>query len=185
MIATARRFYDAKLQMNTGGNLSARFPGKDLMIVKAREVSFLHLDEDTLVTCDFDGNLIEGEIKPSKEALLHGAIYKAVPWVQAVMHCHSPWATGWAASGKALQFSTYHSALKLKAPVPTFDSESYAVPKEYFPRILAHFEAYPDARAFLLKGHGQVALGASVWEAAFNAELVEETAWIALVSRRD
>jgi L-ribulose-5-phosphate 4-epimerase len=183
LIAATKRFYKAKFQMGNGGNVSARVPGKDLMIVKATEVAFSELSEETLITCDFDGKIIEGAKKPSKESLLHGALYKKVPWAQAIMHCHSPWATGWAASHTELEWATYHSELKLKAPVPVFDSQSYAVPVEYFPKILAHFDRFPDARAFLLKGHGQVALGVSVWDAAFNAEFVEETAQIAVISR--
>jgi L-ribulose-5-phosphate 4-epimerase len=181
LIAAAKRFYAAKFQMGNGGNMSARIPGKDLMLVKATEVSFSELSDDTLIVCDFDGKAVEGAFKPSKESLLHGALYRKIPWCMAIMHCHSPWAVGWAASGKDLEFATYHAALKLKAPVRVFDTKSYAVPADYFPRILSFFDEFPEARAFLLKGHGQVALGKDVWDAAFNAELVEETAQIAVI----
>lgn len=183
LIESAHRFYNAKFQMSNGGNLSARIPGEEFMIVKATDVSFGQLSEETLVITDFDGNIVSGSLKPSKEALLHGALYKKVPWANAIMHCHSPWATGWAASNSQLEFSTYHSALKLRGPVPVFDTNSYAVPKECFPQILHHFDEYPEDRGFLLKGHGQVALGKTVLDAANNAELLEETAKIATIAK--
>ncbi|MFP3040636.1 class II aldolase/adducin family protein [Treponema primitia] len=182
LIAAAKRFYEARFQLGNGGNLSARYPGKEWMIVKGTDVAFSEVSEKTLVITDFNGALVSGSIKPSKEALLHGALYRRLPDVQAIMHCHSPWATGWAASGKPLEFATYHSKLKLKGEVPVFDSGTYAVPEDFFPTILAHFDRYPEARAFLLKGHGQLAVGKNVWDAAYNAELVEETAQIGVIS---
>jgi L-ribulose-5-phosphate 4-epimerase len=182
LAAAARRFYDVRFQTGNGGNLSARYPGREWMIVKGTDVAFSEISEKTLVITDFDGKTISGSIKPSKETLLHGALYRRLPEVQAIMHCHSPWATGWASTGKALEFSTYHSKLKLKGEVPVFDSGTYAVPESFFPVILAHFNQYPEARAFLLKGHGQVAVGKNVKDAAYNAELVEETAQIAVIA---
>jgi L-ribulose-5-phosphate 4-epimerase len=135
-----------------------------------------------LVVVDFDGRVISGSIKPSKETFLHGALYRRLPEVKAIMHCHSPWATGWASTEKPLEFATYHSGLKLKGEVPVFDSGTYAVPETFFPVILAHFDKYPEARAFLLKGHGQLAVGKNIKDAAYNAELVEETAQIAVIA---
>jgi L-ribulose-5-phosphate 4-epimerase len=181
LASAAKQFYSARLQTGNGGNLSARCPGKDWMIVKGTDIAFSEVSEQTLVVTDFDGKLISGSIKPSKEALLHGALYRRLPEAGAIMHCHSPWATGWASTGKALEFATYHSKLKLRGEVPVFDSGAYAVPEAFFPVILALFDQCPEAQAFLLKGHGQVTLGKNIREAAYNAELVEETAQIAVI----
>ncbi len=182
LAAAAGEFCDKKLQLGNGGNLSMRIPGKDLMVVKGSDVAFSQISRSKLVVADFDGNVVEGEIKPSKESLLHGAIYKKMPGVGAVMHCHSPWATSWAALRRDLPAATYHSVLKLGGPVPAFDSGSYVVPKEFFPEILSCLERNPKLKAFLLTGHGQVAMGKNMAEAKFLAELVEETAQIAILS---
>ena len=175
----AGKFYRLRYQMSNGGNLSVRIPGRSLMMVKGTDVAFDAVCSRTLVITDFDGNIVEGDIKPSKEALLHGAIYRAVPWANAVMHCHSPYATAWAANHDLLTFATHHSEMKLGGYVPVFDTHSYAVPKEYFPEILKLFEERPEAKAFLLRAHGQVTLGKDMREAAYLAEQVEETAQIA------
>ena len=178
----AEKFYRLRYQMSNGGNLSVRLPGKDLMLVKGTDVAFDEVGAETLVITDFDGTVVEGNIRPSKEALLHGAIYRAVEGVNAIMHCHSPFATAWAAGHEELEFSTHHSGLKLGGKVPVFDTHSYAVPKEYFPQILDFFAGNPEANAFLLRGHGQVTAGADMREAAYLAELVEETAQISILS---
>lgn len=181
---TAEKFYTLGYQRSNGGNLSVRIPGKDLMLVKGTDVAFDELCADHLVITDFDGNVIEGTIRPSKEALLHGALYRAVPEANAILHCHSPYATAWAAEHEVLDFSTHHSALKLAGEVPVFDSHSYAVPKAYFPQIIQFFETHPGANAFLLRAHGQVTLGKDLRTAAHLAELVEETAQISILSQR-
>lgn len=175
----ASKFYTLRYQMSNGGNLSVRLPGTDWMLVKGTDVAFDEVSPETLVITDFDGNVIEGSIKPSKEALLHGAIYRGVEGVHAIMHCHSPYATAWAAGHEELKFSTHHSEMKLKGRTPVFDTHSYAVPKEYFPPILKFFADNPGVNSFLLRGHGQVTVGKDMREAGYLAELVEETAQIA------
>lgn len=177
----ARKFYKLRYQMNNGGNLSIRVPDKDWMIVKGTNVSFEEVCIDNLVITDFDGNVIEGGIKPSKEALLHGAIYKSRPKAMAIMHCHSPYAVALANKHTEFRFTTYHSTLKLFGKVAVFDTQSYAVPKERFPEILEFLKEDTKYNSFLLKGHGQVTIGANMREAAYLAELVEETAQIALL----
>lgn len=178
LVRAAKKFYELRYQMSNGGNLSVRVPGHDWMLVKGTDVAFDEVTAETLVLSDFDGNIIEGDIRPSKEALLHGAIYREVKGAEAIMHCHSPYATAWAADHDDLEFATHHSGMKLGGRVPVFDTHSYAVPREYFPMILDAFRENSDMNAFLLRGHGQVTVAGSMRQAAYLAELVEETAMI-------
>ncbi len=180
--AAAHKFYRLRYQMGDGGNLSVRVPDAPLMIVKGTDVSFEEVSAKTLVLCDFDGTVQAGEIRPSKEALLHGALYRCLPEIGAVMHCHSPWATAWAAGHDELALSTHHAELKFFRQVPVFDTRSYAVPKEFFPQITGYFQAEPRRNAFLLRMHGQVTMAKDMRKAAYLAELVEETAQIAILS---
>lgn len=110
------------------------------------------------------------------------ALYRFFPELNCIVHCHSPWATSWAATLKELPHATYHSAIKLGAVISVFDTGSYLVPVEFFPKIIETLHANMNPKAFLLKGHGQIALGATPYEAFYNAELVEETAHIAIAS---
>lgn len=177
----AKKMYDLRYEMSNGGNLSLRIPGKDWMLVKATDVAFDEIAVSSLVITDFDGNLIEGDKKASKESLLHGALYKAFPSVGAIMHCHSPYATAWAVGHDSLKFATHHALQKLGA-CPVFDTHSYVVSKDYFPEIVHSFQSMPTMKAFLLRGHGQVTVGSNIRDATYLAELVEETAQISILA---
>ena len=103
LVIACKRAYTRGIQTGSGGNVSARVPGKDLMIVKASGSSFIDSTPDGFVITDFDGNLVEGEGKPTREALLHGLLYRICPKVNAVVHTHSPYSIAWASTGKALK----------------------------------------------------------------------------------
>ncbi len=182
LIRTAKKMYSLRYEMSDGGNMSARIPGTEYMIVKGTNVSFEITDMASLVVTDFDGNIIEGEKKPSKESLLHGALYKKLPELGAIMHVHSPYANAWADAHTELEFATYHSEIKLKRFCPVFDAESYVVPTSYFPIIMKAFDEHPDMNSFILRKHGTVALGKNIESATYLAELVEETAQIAVLA---
>ena len=182
IILAARKMYNFRYEMSDGGNLSVRVPGKNWMIVKGTNVAFDEVDATSLVVVDFDGNIVEGSVKPSKESLLHGAIYKALLHVNAIMHCHSPFATAWAAEHESLEFSTYHAREKLGF-CPVLDTHSYVVPREFFPSIIELFKENEKMKSFILRGHGQVTVGITMRNASYLAELVEETAQISVLSR--
>jgi L-ribulose-5-phosphate 4-epimerase len=86
----------------TSGNLSARVPREDLMVIKASGVPFDDLTPDAMVVCDFGGRLVEGALAPSSDAATHGHVYAALPDVGGVVHTHSAYATAWAARGEAI-----------------------------------------------------------------------------------
>lgn len=181
MILAAARAYTRGIQTGSGGNFSARLPGENLMILKSSGGSFMDANRENLLITDFEGKLVAGQGKPTREALLHGLVYKIAPRVNGIMHCHSAWSIGWAATKKDLDQVTYHQQLKFGCPIPVLDVKSPIVRAEDFPAIEALFEKYPQLPAFLLVDHGVVAVGDSIINAEHNAELVEETAQVAFL----
>ena len=181
MILAASRAYTRGIQTGNGGNFSARIPGENLMVLKSSGGSFMDANHDNLLITDFDGKLVEGKGKPTREALLHGFVYKVAPQVNGVMHCHSPWAIGWASTKKDLDKVTHHLQLKFKCPIAILDVKTPVVAAEDFPMIEELFEKYPQLPAFLLVDHGVVAVGDNIINAEHNAELVEETAQVAFL----
>ena len=183
LVKCCRRCSDRGMQTGNGGNISIRISDNS-MLIKASNCSFFDCNVDNFVLTDFSGTPIGTSQKPSKESILHGFIYTIRPDINAIVHCHSPWATGWSATALPLPEATYHSTLKLKGSLPTFDSNSYAVPSSFLPIIESGLNAAsPDIMGFLLKGHGQVAFGESLNAAVLNAELIEETAQIAILGQ--
>jgi L-ribulose-5-phosphate 4-epimerase len=86
----------------TSGNLSARVPGEDLMVVKASGISYDKLTPEAIVVCDLHGELVEGSLSPSSDAATHGYVYREMPGVGGVAHTHSAYATAWAIRGEAI-----------------------------------------------------------------------------------
>jgi L-ribulose-5-phosphate 4-epimerase len=181
LVLASKRAYRRGIQTGSGGNISARVPGKDLMIVKASGSSFEDSTTDGFVITDFDGNLVEGNGKPTREALLHGYLYRICPKVESVIHCHSPYCIAWASTRKDLPRVTWHSKLKICADIPTIEVPAAVVKPEYFPLIKSAYDREPDLPAFLLTDHGVVAVSKDPINAEHNAELIEETAQIAFL----
>ncbi|HHU91236.1 MAG TPA: class II aldolase/adducin family protein [Clostridiaceae bacterium] len=181
MLIAAERAYTRGIQTGNGGNFSARIPNEDLMLVKASGGSFIDASHENLLITDFNGVLVEGKGKPTREALLHGLIYKIAPHVNGIMHCHSPWSIGWASTRRNLENVTHHLQLKFGCPIVTLDIDAAVVSADHFPKIEAIFEKYPTLPAFLLVDHGVVAVGKNIIDAEYNAELIEETAQVAFL----
>jgi L-ribulose-5-phosphate 4-epimerase len=181
MILAASRAYTRGIQTGSGGNFSARVPGSPRMILKSSGGSFMDANRDNLLITDFEGNLIEGKGKPTREAMLHGLIYKIAPEVGGIMHCHSPWSIGWASAKRPLDGVTLHTQLKFGCPVEVLDIKAPVVGAEDFPLIEKLFESNPRLPAFILVDHGVVAVSDTILNAEHNAELVEETAMIAFL----
>ena len=177
-LQAAKRTYESGIQTGTGGNLSVRIPGQDLMIVKPSGFTFGECSEDNLTITDFDGVLVYGKNKPTQESALHGNLYRRYPEIGGIVHTHSPYAILNSLQFMQIDLVTMHSALKMKVPVPVVDVVTQAVTKEELYKIYECKDAYTELQAFLLKGHGIVAMGKNAVKAGQIAELVEETAMI-------
>jgi L-ribulose-5-phosphate 4-epimerase len=86
----------------TSGNVSARVPGSDLMVIKPSGVSYDELTPESMVVCDLDGRKVSGRLSPSSDSGAHAYIYRHMAGVGGVVHTHSAYATAWAARGEAI-----------------------------------------------------------------------------------
>ena len=86
----------------TGGNLSARVPGADLLVIKPSGVSYEDLTPESMVVTNLHGSIVEGDLLPSSDTDAHAYVYRLMPEVGGVVHTHSPYATAWAARGEAI-----------------------------------------------------------------------------------
>ena len=86
-----------KLVVWTAGNVSARVPGADLLVVKPSGVDYAALTPENMVVTDFDGTVVEGEHAPSSDAAAAGYVFRNMEWVGGVVHTHSTYATAFAA----------------------------------------------------------------------------------------
>lgn len=177
-LAAAERTYESGIQTGTGGNLSSRIQGSDLMVVKPSGFTYGSCCEDNITITNYEGELIEGDNKPTQESTLHGNLYKRYPNIGGIVHTHSPYAIMNSLSYDEIDLVTMHSALKLKEPIPIIDVTTQAVTLEEMEKIYAVMDKNPNLPAFVLKGHGIVAMAQNAVKAGQIAELIEETAMI-------
>lgn len=83
----------------TWGNVSGFCKESGLVVIKPSGVPYDAMTIDDLVVVDLDGNVVEGNKKPSSDTPTHLVLYKNFPEVGGVVHTHSPWATSWAQAG--------------------------------------------------------------------------------------
>ncbi len=181
LVVACKRAYKRGIQTGSGGNVSARIPGKDLMLVKESGSSLGDSTVEGFVITDFDGNMVQGTGKPTREAFLHGFIYKLCPDVNAIVHFHAPYAIGWSSVGKDLPRVTWHSKLKIDSDIPVINIPSAMVRKEDAPLIEAVLKEHPKLPGFILADHGIVAMDKDPLNALHTAELIEETAQVAIL----
>ena len=86
----------------TAGNVSARVPDRDLLVIKPSGVGYDELTPKAMVITDLKGNLVDGDRAPSSDTAAHAYVYEHLPEVGGVVHTHSTYATAWAARGEAI-----------------------------------------------------------------------------------
>ena len=178
LIATARRCFDAGLQTNAGGNLSVRLSAAEAVVIKPSGVGFMECTRDNLQVAWLDGRIEASAFKPSKDLDFHLEIYRRRRDVNAIVHCHSPWATGWACAGLEIPCCTVQTIEKIgRMPlIPLSPNGGPQTEAEIGPVF-----ADPSVRAAVLANHGTIGVGATLTKALHLAEIIEETAHVAFV----
>lgn len=178
----SRLAYARRLVSAAGGNVSARC-GENILITGSN-VSLREVSADTLLFCDMDGNVLEGNgaLRPSKETQFHLSVYASRPEVNAVLHTHPCYATAFSIIGDKLPLRTVSARLKL-VDVPMI-AEAQPGSRELAEIVRRTVGENPAAMAFLLRAHGAITMGSSQEECFNLAELLEDTAKIAILLRQ-
>ena len=156
------------------GNLSARLPGSDRIIISPSGLDKGSLKPRELVVVDLNGRKVEGMYKVSTETPTHCAIYRKRPDVNAVVHAHSPGGLAFAVAHQEILATTIELAAVSGARVPL---AKYATPGTEA-LAMATVEALGNSNAVIMANHGIAAVGSTLDEAFNNALSVEFTARI-------
>jgi L-fuculose-phosphate aldolase len=161
----------------TEGNISVRLPG-DRVLVTPSGVAKGRLTPEALIITDMNGVRLEGEGVPSSEIGIHLAAYRARPEIGAVVHSHPPFATGFAAAGRALNQGVLPEVIVGLGSIPL---APYGQPgtDALVDAVAPLLETYD---AILLANHGVLTCGPDVMTAWFRTETVEQFARITLVA---
>ena len=179
LVEIAQRCFERGLQTNSGGNLSVRLSRADRIVIKPSGVGFNECAPETLMICDLDRNVVDGSGKPSKDLDFHAGIYAARPDVEAIVHVHSPWATGWACAGLEIPCLTVQTMDKL-VRIPSIPLSANAGPQGAAEVVPVFREQ--SVVAATLQSHGTIGVGRTLMAAQYIVELIEETAHAAYVA---
>lgn len=158
----------------TAGNVSARVPGHDLMVIKPSGVSYDDLTPEAMVVTDLHGVLVDGDNSPSSDTAAHAYVYRHRPDVGGVVHTHSTYACAWAARAEPIPCVLTMTADEFGGDVPVGpfaligdDSIGQGI-----------VETLRDSRspAVLMAGHGPFTIGRDARAAVKAAVMVEDVA---------
>jgi L-ribulose-5-phosphate 4-epimerase len=158
----------------TSGNLSARVPDEELMVIKASGVAYDDLTPEAIVVCDLEGSLVEGELAPSSDAATHGYVYRQLPDVGGVAHTHSSYATAWAARGEAIPCVLTAMADEFGGEIPI--GPFALIGDEEIGRAVVDTLASHRSRAVLMQSHGVFTIGPGPRDAIKAAVMCEDVA---------
>ncbi len=170
LVEAAREVAKCGLSPGTSGNLSLRVPGG--FLITPTGVPYASMEPDDTVFLSSRGETIDAGLEPSSEWPLHAAIYADRPDAEAIVHVHSPHATGIACLCGDIPAFHYMVAVAGGNTIRCARYETYGTVE----LALAAVEALEDRRACLLANHGQVAIGPSLDEAVRLAREVEDLA---------
>lgn len=165
----------------TMGNLSARDPETNLVVIKPSGVKFQDLRPENMVIVDLDGNIVEGDHKPSSDTASHCYIYRHMPHVNGVVHTHSRYATAFAALGRDIPCFLTGMGDEFGGPIPCAGFS--LIGGEGIGQLVVETLTGHRSRACLLQNHGVFTIGETP-EAAIKAAVMCEdsaaTSWLAL-----
>jgi L-fuculose-phosphate aldolase len=180
-MAVAQRLWQRGLIAGSGGNLSLRLPGTSQIMIKPSGMANVDCRPEDLLAVHLHTGDVIGDRSPTKDLGFLLGIYRARPDAGGIVHAHGPWSTALTLLGyEELPLHTPHAETNLcRVPVlPYAPSRSKALDS-----AVAEAFGSRETAAVLLERHGLVAAGATLAAAANLAELVEETAQIAMLVR--
>jgi L-ribulose-5-phosphate 4-epimerase len=163
----------------TGGNVSALDTESGFVVIKASGIRYEEMGPQHMVVVDQDGNMVEGDYKPSSDVYSHLYIYKHRADVRGVVHTHSRYATAFAAVGKEIPCVLTAMGDEFGGPIPC--GGFALIGDEAIGKVVV--ETIGKSPAVLLKNHGVFTIGknaAAAVKAAVMTEDVAATVWMAL-----
>ena len=158
----------------TAGNISARGPGADLMVIKPSGLDYDALTPESMVLCDLDGNVVDGDYQPSSDTGSHAYVYRHRPDVGGVVHTHSTYATAWSARGEAIPCVITAMADEFGGEIPV--GPFALIGDEAIGKGIVATLAGRRSPAVLMQNHGVFTIGKDARAAVKAAVMAEDVA---------
>lgn len=162
------------LVMWTSGNVSARDPETNLIVIKPSGIHFDDLTPDLMVVTDLNGNVVEGDLTPSVDLDSHLVVYRNHPEVNGITHTHSAYATAFSIIGSPISIYTTTSAAVFGKEVPI--SNLAGVGEVAIGKEISRLYKETGCPAVLIRNHGVFTVGKNAESSLKSAVILEETA---------
>jgi L-ribulose-5-phosphate 4-epimerase len=166
----------------TAGNVSQRLRSADLFVIKPSGVTYDELTAESMVVCDLDGNLVDGDRSPSSDTAAHAYVYRHMPEVGGVVHTHSTYATAWAARGEPVPCVLTMMADEFGGDIPI--GPFALIGDDSIGQGIVETLRGSRSRAVLMRNHGPFTIGKDGTDAVKAAVMVEEVARTVHISRQ-
>ncbi|MDQ0426112.1 L-ribulose-5-phosphate 4-epimerase [Cellulomonas iranensis] len=173
----------------TAGNVSQRVvvdpvgpSERDLLVIKPSGVTYDELTPESMVVCDLDANLVEGDRAPSSDTAAHAYVYTHMPHVGGVVHTHSTYATAWAARAEPVPCVLTMMADEFGGDIPI--GPFALIGDDSIGRGIVETLRESRSPAVLMRNHGPFTIGTDAKAAVKAAVMVEEVARTVHISRQ-
>ena len=181
------------LVLFTFGNVSAVDRAAGVFAIKPSGLPYTELNPGKMVIVDFDGNTVEGILRPSSDTKTHAVLYKHWEKIGGIVHTHSTYATAWAQAQRDIPiFGTTHADHNtVDIPcAPPMDDSMIEGDYEYETgfQILNHFQNkgldYEEVEMILVGNHAPFTWGKSPDKAVYNSAVLESVAQMAMLTEQ-
>lgn len=164
----------------TSGNISARDPETNLIVIKPSGIKFPDLTPENMVVVDVNGRCLEAAHKPSSDTASHCYIYRHMPEVNGIVHTHSRYATAFATHGRSIPCITTAMGDEFGGDIPC--GGFALIGGEEIGQIVVETLRHSHSPACLLQSHGVFTIGPTAEAAVKAAVMTEDNAAIAWAS---
>lgn len=181
------------LVLFTFGNVSVADREKGIFAIKPSGIPYEELTPEKMVIVDFDGDILEGDLRPSSDTKTHAVLYKHWEKIGAIVHTHSTYATAWAQSLRDIPiFGTTHAdhnTVDIPCAVP-MDDAMIAGNYEYETgfQIMNCFKekglSYEEVEMMIVGNHAPFTWGKDGNKAVYNAAVLEQVAKMAWLTEQ-
>jgi L-fuculose-phosphate aldolase len=174
-----RRLYNKGFAAANDGNITVRLNDKEILSTPTM-VSKGFMKCEDICKVDYEGKQLAGTRKRSSEVLLHLAVYKTRPDVNAVVHCHPPHATAFAVAQEPIPKCILPEVEVFLGEVPMARYETPGTQK-FAETIIPYVK---DCNTIILANHGTVTFGPTLENAYFNTEIIDAYCRILILARQ-
>ena len=192
--------YEANMQLPklnlvvfTFGNVSAADRELGVFAIKPSGVPYEDLSPEKMVIVDFDGNTIEGTLRPSSDTKTHAVLYKQCEGIGGICHTHSTYATAWAQSHRDIPIygTTHadHNTVDIPCAPPMSDEMiqgdyEYQTGFQILNCLQERGISYKDLEMILIGNHAPFSWGKTAEKAVYNSAVLETIAQMALLTEQ-